>query len=78
MHALAARRLGEADETEVGQSCADLVGSAPDIGEAEPLAGVEIEDDAVGPVGAVDARVPRMNSRTPICTSATRPLASRM
>src|SRR3546814_751204 len=48
MDALAARKHREADEADVGKLAADIDGRLLDVGEIEPLIGIEVKDHAVG------------------------------
>ncbi len=61
VQALAAGGLDEADEPELGERAAHVARRCDHLGEAEALARIEVEDDAVRPLGPVDARAPGMH-----------------
>src|SRR3546814_12204699 len=65
MDALAARKHREADEADVGKLAADIDGRLLDVGEIEPLIGIEVKDHAVGSFERVDMAAPAMKLDRP-------------
>ena len=61
MHAVGAARLREGDEPERVEGLLDEERDLHDLADADVRGRIEVEEDEVGPVGPVDARVPRVH-----------------